>query len=69
MHLHVDLLMANRFIKMTSLLRGTTAILDRFKNLQAKTSAAAAEMPPDINRPSYFTRATVHPQVFAFLDL
>jgi hypothetical protein len=60
--------MANRFIKMSSLLRRTTSILDRSKNLQA-TNAAAAEIPPDINRPSYFTRATVHPQVFAFLDL
>jgi hypothetical protein len=68
MHLHVNLLMANRFIKMSSLLRRTTSILDRSKNLKA-TNAAAAEIPPDINRPSYFTRATVHPQVFAFLDL
>ena len=69
MHFYVHLLMANRFIKMSSLLRRTTSILDRSKNLKA-TNAAAAEIPPDINRPSsYFTRATVHPQVFAFLDL
>ena len=53
---------------MSSVLRRTTSILDRSKNLKA-TNAAAAEILPDINRPSYFTRATVHPQVFAFLDL